>query len=158
MKIPTRMPSGGCDFENPDTLCLLGILGICILGVAIVSEKSRHVCLLGVAFWVFAFWGLRFVKIPTRMPSGGCILGICILGVAIRENPDTYAFWGSHFGGYLKIPILGVAIRLKIPTRMPSGGRILGICILGVAIRENPDTYAFWGSHFGYLHSGGCDS
>ena len=43
---------------------------------------------------------------------------------------------------------------MKIPTRMPSGGRILGICILGVAIRENPDTYAFWGSHFGYLHSG----
>ena len=53
---------------------------------------------LGVAFWVFAFWGLRFVKIPTRMPSGDCILGICILGVAIRENPDTYAFWGLHFG------------------------------------------------------------
>ena len=70
---------------------------------------------------------------------------------------------------------------MKIPTRMPSGGRILGICllgvaicenpdtyafwgrilgicILGVAIRENPDTYAFWGSHFGYLHSGSCDS
>ena len=47
---------------------------------------------------------------------------------------------------------------MKIPTRMPSGGRILGICILGVAIRENPDTYAFWGLHFGYLHSGGCDS
>ena len=117
MKIPTRMPSGGC------------ILGIGILGVAI-REKSRHVCLLGFAFWVFAFWGLRFVKIPTRMPSGGCILSICILGVAIRENPDTYAFWGSQ----------------------------LGICILGVAIRENPDTYAFWRSHFGYLHSGGCDS
>ena len=70
------------------------------------------------------------MKIPTRMPSEGCILGICILGVAIRENPDTYAFWGSN----------------------------LVICILGVAIRENPDTYAFWGSHFGYLHSGGCDS
>ena len=47
---------------------------------------------------------------------------------------------------------------MKIPTRMPSGGRILGICILGVAIRENPDTYAFWGSHFGYLYSGDCDS
>ena len=47
---------------------------------------------------------------------------------------------------------------MKIPTRMPSGGRILGICILGVAIRENPDTHAFWGSHFYYLHSGGCDS
>ena len=77
------------------------------------------------------------MKIPTRMPSGGCVLGICILGVAIRENPDTYAFWG---------------------LRMPSGGCVLGICILGVAIRENPDTYAFWGSHFGYLHSGGCDS
>ena len=43
-------------------------------------------------------WGLRFVKIPTRLPSGGCILGICILGVAIRENPDTFAFWGLHFG------------------------------------------------------------
>ena len=70
------------------------------------------------------------MKIPTRMRSGGRILGICILGVAIRENPDTYAFWGSQ----------------------------LGICILGVAIRENPDTYAFWRSHFGYLHSGGCDS
>ena len=94
MKIPTRMPSGGC------------ILGIGILGVAI-REKSRHVCLLGVAFWVFAFWGLRFVKIPTRLPSGGCILRICILGVRF----------------------------VKIPTRMPSGGRILGICILGVAIR-----------------------
>ena len=116
MKIPTRMPSGGC------------ILGIGILGVAI-REKSRHECLLGVAFWVFAFWGFRFVKIPTRMPSGGCILSICILGVTIRENPDTNAF----------------------------RGRILGICILGFAIRENPDTYAFWGSHFGYLHSGGCD-
>ena len=62
------------------------------------------------------------MKIPTRMPSGGCILGICILGVAIRENPDTYAFWGLQFG-YLH-----------------SGG-----C-------------EFWGSHFGYLHSGGCDS
>ena len=70
------------------------------------------------------------MKIPTRMPSGGCILGICIVGVAIRENPDTYAFWGSH----------------------------LVISILGVAIRENPDTSVFWGSHFGYLHSGGCDS
>ena len=134
------------------------------------------------------------------MPSGGCILGICILGVAIRENPDTYAFWGSH----LVISILGVAIRenpdthafweshfgylhsggcysgksrhvyllgvafwvfafwglrfLKIPTRIPSGGCILDISILGVTIRENPDTYAFWGLHFGYLHSGGCDS
>ena len=85
MKIPTRMTSGG------------SILGICILGVA-VRKKSRQVCLLGVAFWVFAFWGLRFVKIPTRMPSEDCILGICILGVAIRENPDTYALWGSHFG------------------------------------------------------------
>ena len=70
------------------------------------------------------------MKIPTRMLSGGRIFYICILGVAIRENPDTYAF----------------------------GVRILGICILGVAIRENPDTYAFWGLHFGYLHSGGCDS
>ena len=47
---------------------------------------------------------------------------------------------------------------MKIPTPMPSGVRILGICILGVAIFENPDTYAFWGSHFGYLYSGGCDS
>ena len=61
-------------------------------------------------------------------------------------------------GPILGICILGVAIFVKIPTRMPSGGRILGICILGVAIRENPDTYAFWGSHFGYLHSGDCDS
>ena len=64
------------------------------------------------------------------MPSGVRILGICILGVAIRENPDTYVFWGTNFG-YLH---------------------------LGVAIRENPDTYAFWGLHFGCLHSGGCDS
>ena len=47
---------------------------------------------------------------------------------------------------------------MKIPTRMPSGGCILGICILGVAIRENPDTYSFWGLRFGYLHSGGCHS
>ena len=47
---------------------------------------------------------------------------------------------------------------MKIPTRMPSWGCILGIYILGVAIRENPDTYAFWGLHFWYLHSGGCDS
>ena len=70
------------------------------------------------------------MKIPTRMPSGGCILGICILGVAIRENPDTYALWGC----------------------------ILDICILGVAIRENPNTYAFWGLRFGYLYFGGCDS
>ena len=83
----------------------------------------------GVEFWVFEFWGLRFVKISTRM-----------LGVAFW----VFAFWGLRF--------------VKIPTRMPSGGCILGICILGVAIRENPDTYAFWGLHFGYLHSGGCDS
>ena len=47
---------------------------------------------------------------------------------------------------------------MEIPTRMPSGGRILGICILGVAIRENPDTYAITGLHFWYLHSGGFDS
>ena len=83
MKIPTRMPSGG------------RILGICILGVAIRKNLDTYA---GVAFWVFAFWGLRFVKIPTRMLSGGCILGICILGVAIRENRDTYDFWGLHFG------------------------------------------------------------
>ena len=70
------------------------------------------------------------MKIPTRMPSGGRIW--------------VFAFWGLRF--------------VKIPTRMPSGCRILVICILGVAIRENPDTYSFWGSHFGYLHSGGCDS
>ena len=70
------------------------------------------------------------MKMPTRMPSGGCILGIFILGLRF----------------------------VKIPTRMPSGGCILGVCILGVAIRENPNTYAFWGLHFGYLHSGGCDS
>ena len=94
------------------------------------------------------------MKIPTRMPSGGCILGICILGAAIRVNPDTYAFWGSHFG-YLH-----------------SGGcdscKSRHVCLLGVAFWElafwglrfvkNPDTYAFWGLHFGYLHSGGCDS
>ena len=47
---------------------------------------------------------------------------------------------------------------MKIPTRMPSGGCVLGICILGAAIRENTDAYAFWGLRFGYLHSGGCDS
>ena len=47
---------------------------------------------------------------------------------------------------------------MKIPTRMLSGGCILGICILGVAIRENPDTNAFWELHFGYLLSGGSDS
>ena len=47
---------------------------------------------------------------------------------------------------------------MKIPTRMPSGGIILDICILGVAIRKNPDTHAFWGLHYGYLHSGGSDS
>ena len=70
------------------------------------------------------------MKIPTRMPSG----------VAFW----VFEFWGLRF--------------VKIQTRMPSGGRILGICILGVAIRKNLDTYAFWGLHFGYLHSGGCDS
>ena len=47
---------------------------------------------------------------------------------------------------------------MKIPTRMPSGGCILGICILGVAIRENHDTYALRGLRFGYWHSGGFDS
>ena len=47
---------------------------------------------------------------------------------------------------------------MKIPTRMPSGGRILGICILGAAIRENPDTHAFLGLRSEYLHFGGCDS
>ena len=83
MKIPTRMPSGG-------------ILGICILGVAIRENPDTFPSRGRI--WVFAFWGLRFVKIPTRMPSGGRILGICILGVAIRENPDTYAFWGLHLG------------------------------------------------------------
>ena len=104
------------------------------------------------------------MKIPTRMPSGGRILGICILGVAIRENPDTYAIWGLHFGylhsGGCDVCLLGVAFWVfsfwvfafwglrfvKIPTRM-------GTCILGVAIRENPDTV-----YFRYLHSGGCDS
>ena len=104
-------------------------MGICILGVAIRENPDTY-AFWGLHFLVFVFWVLRFVKIPTRMPSGGCILGICILGVAIRENPDTYALRGC----------------------------VLGICILGVAIRENPDTYAFWGLHFEYLHSGGCDS
>ena len=47
---------------------------------------------------------------------------------------------------------------MKIPTRMPSGGRILGICILGAAIRKNPDTHAFLGLRSEYLHFGGCDS
>ena len=47
---------------------------------------------------------------------------------------------------------------MKIPIRMPSGGCVLGICILGVAIRENSIAYAFWGFRFGYLHSGGFDS
>ena len=79
------MPSGGC------------ILGICILGVAIRENPDTY-AFCGVAFWVFVFWGLRFVKIPTRMLSGGRIFYICILRVAIRENPDTYAFWVSHFG------------------------------------------------------------
>ena len=46
---------------------------------------------------------------------------------------------------------------MKIPTRMRSGGLHFGHLHLGVAIRENADTYAFWGLHFGYLHSGGCD-
>ena len=47
---------------------------------------------------------------------------------------------------------------MKIPTRMPSGGSILNIFILGVAVRDNTNTYAFSGLHFGYLHSGGCAS
>ena len=47
---------------------------------------------------------------------------------------------------------------MKIPTRIPSGGCILDISILGVTIRENPDTYAFWVLHFVNWHSGGCDS
>ena len=134
------MPSGCC------------ILGIGILGVAI-REKSRHVCLLGVAFWVFAFWGFRFVKIPTRMPSGGRIWVFAFWGLRFvkipTRMPSGVAFWVFEFWGLRFV---------KIPTRMPSGGRILGICILGVAIRKNFDTYAFWGLHFGYLHSGGCDS
>ena len=94
------------------------------------------------------------MKIPTRMPSWGCILSICILGVAIRENLDMHACWGFAFWVFA---FWGLRF-VKIPTRMPSGGRILGNCILGVAIRENPDTYAFWGLHFGYLDSGGCES
>ena len=69
------------------------------------------------------------MKIPTRMPSG----------VAFW----VFEFWGLRF--------------VKIPTRMPSGGRILGICILGVAIRKK-SRHVCWGLHFGYLHSGGCDS
>ena len=71
------------------------------------------------------------MKIPTRIPSGGCILGICILGVAIRENPDTYAFWGVAFWA---LAFWGLRF-VKIPTRMRSGGL-----------------------HFGHLHSVGCDS
>ena len=47
---------------------------------------------------------------------------------------------------------------MKILTRMPFGGRILGVCILGVAILENPDTYSFWGLHSGHFHSGCYDS
>ena len=96
------------------------------------------------------------MKIPTRM-SSGCrirVFAFCRIRVAIRENPDPYAFWGVAFWVFA---FWGLRF-LKIPTRMPSGDCILGICILGVAIRENPDTYAFWGLHFGYLHSGGCDS
>ena len=84
--------------ENPDTYAIWGLHFGYLHSGGCDSWKSRHVCLLGVAFWVFAFWGLRFVKISTRMPSGVCVLGICILGVAIRENPDTYAFWGLRFG------------------------------------------------------------
>ena len=62
------------------------------------------------------------------------------------------------FGGcILGICILEVAIR-ENPDWYAFWGSHLGICILGVTIRENPDTYAFWGSHFVYLHSGGCDS
>ena len=108
MKIPTRMPSGGCVLgicilgvairENPDTYAFWGLQFAYLHSGDCDSCKSRHVCLLGVAFWVFAFWGLRFVKIPTRMPSGICVLSICILGVAIRENTGTYAFWGLRFG------------------------------------------------------------
>ena len=60
-------------------------------------------------------------------------------------------------GRILGICILGVAI-FENPDTYASGGRILGICILGVAIFENPDTYAFWVLHFGNWHSGGCDS
>ena len=58
------------------------------------------------------------MKIPTRMPSAGCILGICILEVAIRENPDWYAFWGSQLG----ICILGLQFV-----------KIRHVCLLGVA-------------------------
>ena len=60
-------------------------------------------------------------------------------------------------GSILGICILGVAVR-ENPDTYVSRGCILGICILGVALRENPDTYGFWGLYFGYLHSGGCDS
>ena len=38
------------------------------------------------------------MKIPTRMPSGGCNLGIGILGVAIREKSRHVCLLGSNFG------------------------------------------------------------
>ena len=79
------MPTGCC------------ILGIGILGVAI-REKSRHVCLLGVAFWGICILGVAIRENPDTYAFWGSHLGICILGVAIRENPDTYAFWGLNFG------------------------------------------------------------
>ena len=60
-------------------------------------------------------------------------------------------------GRILGICILGFAIREK-PDMYAFWGSHLGICILGVAIRENPDTYSFWGLHFGHFHSGGYDS
>ena len=60
-------------------------------------------------------------------------------------------------GCVLGICILGVAIRENTDT-YAFWMLVLGICIQGVAIRENPDAYAFWGLRFEYLHSGGCDS
>ena len=114
--IPTLMPSGGCN------LC------ICIQGVAfwgiptpmpsgvafwlfafwrLCFEESRHRCLLGVAFWVFAIWRWRFAESPHR----------CLLGVVFC----VFAFWGFCFGD---------------PHTVPSGGWILGICVLG---------FLFWG-------------
>ena len=92
------------------------------------------------------------MKIPTRMPSGVEFWVFEFWGLRFVKIPTRMPLGGRILG----ICILGVAIRKNLDTY--AGGCILGICILGAANRENPDTYAFWGSHFGYLHSGGCDS
>ena len=141
--IPAPMTSGVC------------ILGICFLGVAfrgiptpmlflglyfvylhsrVAFRRMQHRSLLGIEFWLFAFWGFRFGESQHR-----CLLGI--------------AFW--------VFCILGVAFRGS-PTSMPSGGCILGICILGVLVLGMPPggcIMCILGVTFrGILHSGGCVS